>query len=93
MLVYVVFHSFHIENSFLIVDVIRSVAYARQLLAHKQKMDKKEGLLVFSSKKKDKDELSFLVKSVKMKSKQILDGMTRKDGKSQLEGVKKKRQH
>ncbi|MCI16464.1 pre-rRNA-processing esf1-like protein [Trifolium medium] len=42
---------------------------------------------------KDKDEFSFLVKSVKMKSKQILDGKTSKDGKSQFEGVEKKRQH
>ncbi|PNX62149.1 pre-rRNA-processing protein ESF1-like, partial [Trifolium pratense] len=42
---------------------------------------------------KDKDEFSFLVKSVKMKSKQILDCKTSKDGKSQFEGVEKKRQH
>ncbi|MCH88108.1 pre-rRNA-processing esf1-like protein [Trifolium medium] len=42
---------------------------------------------------KDKDEFSFLVKSVKRKSKQILDGKTRKDGKLQFEGVEKKRQH
>jgi len=34
--------------------------------------------------KNDKDELSFLVKSVKMKSKQILDGKARKDGKHNL---------
>lgn len=45
--------------------------------------DKKEGLVV-KSKTKDKDELSFLVKSVKMKSKQILDGKTRKDGNHNL---------
>ncbi|RHN61474.1 hypothetical protein MtrunA17_Chr4g0037061 [Medicago truncatula] len=55
--------------------------------------DEKEGLLVFKSTKKDEDELSFLVKSVKMKSKHILNSKTRKDGKSQFDGVEKKRQH
>ncbi|XP_039687765.1 uncharacterized protein [Medicago truncatula] len=46
--------------------------------------DKKEGLVVVNSKKEDKDKLLFLVKSVKMKSKHILDGKTKKDGKHNL---------
>lgn len=55
--------------------------------------DKKEGLVV-KSKKKDKDELSFLVKSVKMKSKQIQSRWSDKERwKSKFEGVEKKRQH
>lgn len=95
------------------MDVIRSAAYVRQQLAHKQKgqmelsvpkvmqmsfdgmmqKDKKEGLVV-KSKKKDKDELSFLVKSVKMKSKQIQSRWSDKERwKSKFEGVEKKRQH
>ncbi|KAE9597901.1 hypothetical protein Lal_00029505 [Lupinus albus] len=44
--------------------------------------------------KKDKHELSYLVKSIKMKSKQVQlssDGKTRKDGKSQFKGMGKKR--
>ncbi|OIV93563.1 hypothetical protein TanjilG_04795 [Lupinus angustifolius] len=44
--------------------------------------------------KKDKHELSYLVKSIKMKSKQAQlssDGKTRKDGKSQFKGMGKKR--
>lgn len=52
-----------------------------------------EGLDLLKSKK-DKYELSSLVKSIKMKSKQIQlpsDGKTRKDGKSQFKGMGKKR--
>ncbi|XP_027345677.1 ESF1 homolog [Abrus precatorius] len=44
--------------------------------------------------KKDKHDLSSLVKSIKMKSKQVQlpsDGNRRKDGKSQIKGMKKKR--
>ncbi|PNX90794.1 hypothetical protein L195_g046921 [Trifolium pratense] len=69
-----------------------SAAYARQQLAHKHKKSQmefsvpKEMKMSFEDSgngnmmhkdNKDKDEFSFLVKSVKMKSKQILDGKTR----------------
>ncbi|CAJ2643542.1 unnamed protein product [Trifolium pratense] len=89
-------------------DEQESAAYARQQLAHKHKKSQMEFSVPEEMKmsfedsgngnmmhkdNKDKDEFSFLVKSVKMKSKQILDGKTRKDGKSQFKGVEKKRQH
>ncbi|CAL0313252.1 unnamed protein product [Lupinus luteus] len=57
------------------------------------KMDKGEEEDALKSKK-DKHELSYLVKSIKMKSKQVQlssDGKTRKDGKSQFKGAGKKR--
>lgn len=57
------------------------------------KMGEEEGSDALKSKK-DAYELSSLVKSIKMKSKQIQlpsDVMTRKDGKSQIKGMKKKR--
>ncbi|TKY58310.1 Pre-rRNA-processing protein esf1 [Spatholobus suberectus] len=52
-----------------------------------------EGLDALKSKK-DTYELASLVKSIKMKSKQVQlpsDGKRRKDGKSQIKGMKKKR--
>lgn len=55
--------------------------------------DEEEGLDALKSKK-DKYELSSLVKSIKMKSKQVQlpsDNKTRKDGKSYIKGMKKKR--
>ncbi|KAK7376148.1 hypothetical protein VNO78_35002 [Psophocarpus tetragonolobus] len=52
-----------------------------------------EGLYALKSKK-DKYELSSLVKSIKMKAKQVQlpsDGKTRKDGESHVKGMKRKR--
>lgn len=57
-------------------------------------MQKGEEGLDVSKSKKDEYELSSLVKSIKMKSKQVhlsSDGKTRKDGKSHRKAMEKKR--
>jgi len=60
-----------------------------------KKKGEEEGLDALKSKK-DTYELSCLVKSIKMKSKQVQlpsDGKKRKDGKSQIKGKGKKRHY